>query len=128
MLTLCNAIEYSVLAGTKVPSALPLPLVCQGFNVIANSYDAFGGICATVLQSLSDDYPKQPSILFSVRPPAAVLSQWHTPGRTPGPEAVPRQQAMLQLSSALSLASNLPLAHPLVPLGRSTLSGEPISL
>ena len=44
----------------------------QGFHVLSDGCDGFGGVSAGALSHLSDEYPRRPALVAPLQPPAAA--------------------------------------------------------
>ncbi|CAI5961922.1 unnamed protein product [Closterium sp. NIES-65] len=92
----------------------------QGFSLLLHATSPFASLATRTALHLAVEFPRAPKLLFSLRPPDALL-----PPATlsPGPHALPGMPSLHDLSSAVSLASLLPLTSLILPLGLPSLSG-----
>ncbi|CAI5517185.1 unnamed protein product [Closterium sp. Naga37s-1] len=92
----------------------------QGFSLLLHAASPFASLATRTALHLAAEFPRAPKLLFSLRPPDALL-----PPATlsPGPHALPGTPSLHDLSSAVSLASLLPLTSLILPLGLPSLSG-----
>ncbi|CAI5989890.1 unnamed protein product [Closterium sp. NIES-64] len=91
----------------------------QGFSLLLHATSPFASLATRTALHLAAEFPRAPKLLFSLRPPDALL-----PPATlsPGPHALPGMPSLHDLSSAVSLASLLPLTSLILPLGLPSLS------
>ncbi|CAI5525842.1 unnamed protein product [Closterium sp. Naga37s-1] len=91
----------------------------QGFSLLLHAASPFASLATRTALHLAAEFPRAPKLLFSLRPPDALL-----PPATlaPGPHALPGTPSLHDLSSAVSLASLLPLTSLILPLGLPFLS------
>ncbi|CAI5470858.1 unnamed protein product [Closterium sp. Yama58-4] len=91
----------------------------QGFSLLLHAASPFASLATRTALHLAAEFPRAPKLLFSLRPPDALL-----PPATlaPGPHALPGTPSLHDLSSAVSLASLLPLTSLILPLGLPSLS------
>ncbi|GJP80434.1 hypothetical protein CLOP_g10637 [Closterium sp. NIES-67] len=92
----------------------------QGFSLLLDPASPFASLATRVALHLAAEFPKAPKLLFSLRPPDALLPPT---ALSPGPLAPPHTPSLLTLSSAVSLAALLPLTSLVLPLGRPSLAG-----
>ncbi|CAI5473274.1 unnamed protein product [Closterium sp. Yama58-4] len=92
----------------------------QGFSLLLHAASPFASLATRTALHLAAEFPRAPKLLFSLRPPDALLPP-ATPA--PGPHALPGTPSLHHLSSAVSLASLLPLTSLILPLGLPSLSG-----
>ena len=82
----------------------------RGFQVFAEDLSGFGGVAATVLEELRDEYGTAPVTLFSLRPP----TQSHAVSST---DARSRASRCALLNDALASSILAPMCDAYVPLG-----------
>ena len=82
----------------------------RGFQVFAEDLSGFGGVAATVLEELRDEYGTAPVTLFSLRPPSESTRGSSTDARS-------RASRCALLNDALASSILAPSCDAYVPLG-----------